>query len=76
MKKYPCIACGTVKDCEKSCMCPICGYMMFPQPYDRSEVIINEIRCFVEKIMAQKIDVQSLSFGKLFANAIPPKMTR
>lgn len=65
MKKYQCIACGTVKDCEKSCMCPICGYMMFPQPYDRSEVIIGEIRRFVEKIVAQKIEVQSLSFGKL-----------
>ena len=119
MKKYQCIACGTVKDCEKRCMCPICGYMMFPQPYDRSEVIISEIRRFVERIVAQKIDVQSLPFGKLkedmhrfpsfskiktyvsraekteifyhrlktsleqtqqylklFANAIPPKMTR
>ena len=65
MKKYQCIACGTVKDCEKSCMCPICGYMMFPQPYDRSEVIISEIRRFVERIVAQKIDVQSLPFGKL-----------
>lgn len=65
MKKYQCIACGTVKDCEKSGMCPICGYMMFPQPYDRSEVIIGEIRRFVEKIVAQKIEVQSLSFGKL-----------
>lgn len=65
MKKYQCIACGTVKDCEKSCMCPICGYMMFPQPYDRSEVIISEIRRFVERIVAQKIEVQSLPFGKL-----------
>lgn len=65
MKKYQCIACGTVKDCEKSCMCPICGYMMFPQPYDRSEVIISEIRRFVERIVAQKIDVQLLPFGKL-----------
>lgn len=65
MKKYQCIACGTVKDCEKSGMCPICGYMMFPQPYDRSEVIIGEIRRFVEKIVAQKIEVQSLSFEKL-----------
>ena len=65
MKKYQCIACGTVKECEKSGMCPICGYMMFPQPYDRSEVIIGEIRRFVEKIVAQKIEVQSLSFGKL-----------
>ena len=46
-------------------MCPICGYMMFPQPYDRSEVIISEIRRFVERIVAQKIDVQSLPFGKL-----------
>lgn len=64
-EKYQCIACGTVKDCEKSCMCPICGYMMFPQPYDRSEVIISEIRRFVERIVAQKIDVQSLPFGKL-----------
>lgn len=65
MKKYQCIACGTVKECEKSCMCPICGYMMFPQPYDRSEVIISEIQHFVEKIVAQEIDVQSLPFGKL-----------
>ena len=31
----------------------------------RSEVIISEIRRFVERIVAQKIDVQSLPFGKM-----------
>ncbi|MFR6400275.1 hypothetical protein [Ruminococcus sp.] len=62
MKKYQCIACGTVKDCEKSCMCPICGYMMFPQPYDRSEVIIGRSTAFpVElRIVAQKIDAETV----------------
>lgn len=65
MKQYQCIACGTVKESETSCTCPVCGYMMFQQPYKRNEVIICEIRGFIEKIICQNIDVRELNFGKL-----------
>lgn len=65
MKKYQCIACGTVKESKESCTCPVCGYMMFPQPYERSEVMIREIRSLADKTIGQEIDVNTLDFGKL-----------
>ena len=65
MKKYQCIACGTVKESKESCTCPVCGYMMFPQPYERSEVMIREIRSLADKTIGQEIDVSTLDFGKL-----------
>ena len=65
MKEYKCIACGEVKKSDKECMCPVCGYMMFEQPYKRKEVLIGEISGFVNKIISQDIDVSKLDFGKL-----------
>ena len=65
MKEYKCIACGEVKKSDKECMCPVCGYMMFEQPYKHKEVFIGEISGFVNKIISQDIDVSKLDFGKL-----------
>lgn len=65
MKKFKCISCGEVKESEKTCMCPICGYTMFEMPYERSEVFIKEIKNFTDKIINQEIKVQNLYFQKL-----------
>lgn len=65
MTEYKCIACGEVKQSDKECMCPICGYMMFKSPYERKGNFISEIRKFIDKIIGQDIDVEKLDFGKL-----------
>ena len=59
MKEYKCIAYGEVKTSDKECMCPVCGYMMFEQPYERRNVLIAEISGFVSKIIGQDIDVKN-----------------
>ena len=64
MKEYRCIACGEVKKADKRCMCPICGYMMYEQPYDRSELFISEIVGFIDKTIAKGVDERKLDFGK------------
>ncbi|WP_294471307.1 AAA family ATPase [uncultured Ruminococcus sp.] len=65
MAEYKCIACGEVKQSNKECMCPICGYMMFKSPYERKGIFISEIRKFIDTIIGQDIDVEKLDFGKL-----------
>lgn len=65
MAEFKCIACGEVKQSDKGCMCPICGYMMFRLPYERKGIFISEIRGFIDKIIGQDIDVKKLDFGKL-----------
>lgn len=65
MAEYKCIACGEVKQSDKECMCPICGYMMFMSPYERKDIFISEIRKFIDTIIGQDIDVKKLDFGKL-----------
>lgn len=65
MAEYKCIACGEVKQSDKECMCPICGYMMFKTPYERKDIFISEIRKFIDKIIGQDIDVKKFDFGRL-----------
>ena len=65
MAEFKCIVCGELKQSDKKCMCPICGYMMFKLPYERKDVFISEIRGFIDKIIGQDIDVKKLDFGKL-----------
>ena len=65
MAEFKCIACGEVKQSDKECMCPICGYMMFKSPYERKGIFISEIRKFIDTIIGSDIDVKKLDFGKL-----------
>ena len=65
MAEFKCIACGEVKQSDKECMCPVCGYMMFKFPYERKGIFISEIRGFIDKIIGQDIDVKKLDLGKL-----------
>ena len=50
MKQYKCINCGELKECEEACSCSVCGYKMFPLPYERAEMLRREIREFVGKL--------------------------
>ena len=42
MTEFKCINCGEIKDSEKICSCPKCGYRMFELPYERRDKIIEE----------------------------------
>ena len=65
MAEYKCISCGEIKESDKKCMCPVCGYMMFQQPYERREILISEIKKFIDKTINQDIDVKKLNFSGL-----------
>lgn len=56
MAEFKCVACGYTKECEKECTCPECGYKMFQTPYNRKEVLIEEIQKFVKALMTEKIE--------------------
>lgn len=46
--EYKCICCGEIKESEKQCGCPSCGYKMYPTPYDRREILVGEIKGFIK----------------------------
>lgn len=62
MAEYKCINCGNIKDSKKECTCPVCGYKMFPAPYDRSEILIKEIRNYIGKLKITEIDDDDMFF--------------
>lgn len=43
-QSYRCICCGEEKDIDHACTCQNCGYAMFPLPYDRAEVLREQIK--------------------------------
>ena len=62
MAEYKCISCGTTKESEEPCSCPICGYRMFETPYDRRNVLISEIRSFVYRLEVRTLTREDLVF--------------
>ena len=62
MAEYQCICCGEVKQSEKDCTCPNCGYKMYPAPYDRKQVLANEINRFLQRLQLSEIKTESVSF--------------
>lgn len=62
MNEYKCISCGHTKESEKVCSCTECGYNMFPVPYDRKDVLINEIQKFIKSLMFNKFEDNHFSF--------------
>ena len=62
MKEYKCIACGHTKESEKDCSCSECGYKMFQTPFDRKDILINEIHRFIKSLMLDKIEDHWLSY--------------
>ena len=59
MAEYKCISCGEVKESDKPCSCPVCGYKMFETPYDRNEVLKKEIKNFVSHLKLTKVSESS-----------------
>ena len=64
MSEYKCISCGNTRDIEKPCTCPDCGYRMFPTPYDRRQMLIQEINGFVAKLVTVTIQDNDIAFSR------------
>ena len=58
MNSYKCICCGTTKESERNCSCPVCGYTMFAEPYDRNELLKKEIVKFFEHLELNEVDAE------------------
>ena len=62
MSEYKCICCGEVRQSEKSRTCPNCGYKMYPTPYDRKQVLADEINNFLQHLQLSEIKADAISF--------------
>ena len=62
MTEFKCINCGEIKDSEKICSCPKCGYRMFELPYERRDKIIEEIKRFISALEVTEIKREDLDF--------------
>ena len=62
MAEFKCISCGAVKESEKSCSCPVCGYKMLETPYDKDEALKREIRDFIGKLRLTDVTGDSFEF--------------
>ncbi len=56
MNIYRCICCGNTKSSEKDCTCSECGYKMYPTPYERKNILVEEIQNFIKSLMINQID--------------------
>lgn len=59
---YQCIGCGKTRESEKPCTCPDCGYRMFPAPYERSQILVDEINRFVQELVTVKLSAEEMRF--------------
>lgn len=59
MAEFKCISCGAVKESEKPCSCPVCGYKMFETPYERAEIFRKEIKDFIAHLKLSETPEQS-----------------
>ena len=62
MAELKCINCGAVKESEKSCSCPVCGYKMLEVPYDKDKALRREIRDFIGKLRLKEVTGDSFEF--------------
>lgn len=62
MIQHQCIACGEMKESDKVVSCPSCGYLMFPLPYDRKELLIQEIRKFLLTFPIDELETSDLTY--------------
>lgn len=65
MTEFKCIGCGEIKKIEKACNCSTCGYKMYELPYDRCEILKDEIKYFLNSLMVKKINHDDLSIYRL-----------
>ena len=62
MAEFKCICCGHIKESEKECTCPECGYKMFETPYDRKDMLRKEITRFVSCLRLTELDDDSFYY--------------
>ncbi len=62
MSEYKCISCGYIEEREETGSCPVCGYRMFRNPYDRKEVLISEIKNFISRLEVKSVIKEDLVF--------------
>ena len=62
MLTYKCISCGATKESNDICSCPVCGYRMFPTPYNRRDVLISEVEKFVFSLQVTTVTRERLFF--------------
>lgn len=62
MSQYKCISCGEIKESEKNCCCPVCGYRMFETPYVRKDMLLSEIKSFFALLESKTISREDLVF--------------
>ncbi len=43
MPEYSCICCGEVRESDRRCSCPVCGYTMYALPFGRKTLLRSEI---------------------------------
>lgn len=62
MMEYKCISCGATKESDQSCSCPVCGYKMFPMPFDRKNILLSEINGFLAHLEVTDVTRKELVF--------------
>lgn len=62
MSEYKCISCGTIKESDEPCSCPMCGYRMFEMPYERKRVLVSEIVSFIKRLEVNIVERTDLVF--------------
>ena len=67
MADYRCISCGEVRESDATCSCPVCGYKMFELPYDRTEVLREEIRGFLSRLTVTDVSTDSFTVFRTVA---------
>lgn len=62
MAEYKCISCGETKESGQPCLCPACGYKMFPTPFDRKSTLLSEINGFLSRLEIVGVSREDLVF--------------
>ncbi len=62
MSIYQCIQCGETRESDKPCTCLSCGFKMFPIPYDKKTILIQEIETFEEKLTHPVISEEDIQY--------------
>lgn len=65
MAEYKCINCGEIRESEKPCNCLICGAKMFAMPYDRKQMLIQEIRRLTKAWEINEIQDEDLLYTRM-----------
>lgn len=73
MSEFKCISCGAVKESDKPCSCPVCGYKMFESPYERTEILKKEIIDFVSHLRLKEVPFDTF---KIYRKVLKKKKSK